>query len=492
MNSNEQPNFNNQVPSNLDSTTYSFFTLKKCKTFEKSKFEQKAISKEIFTITKHLDKESRTFLKKNSSDYSIEDSKFLARTNKFMEETYNSNNNKRINNFSSPYNCNILAQSPFSFEKYLNSYSRDNMNVLSFLNKKKKYKKEMKLNNYINNFKQQINRGQNYCFDLTSEKHFNNYQLINSDLIFKQFDDEINNNIKNNNFLNYYKINSNLNDSKNVNLKRTVSSSDNICKLNEIPYSFFADDKFINDLSRSIDKEFSLPLSEIRYSKEENEFEIYHKLFKNEEFPAKNLNFDEEDSRLFDIIKTNILQNHNKIPIIDLKKPNNNKKIKQKKSKKNIELKINQNFKIDDFYQDSFNEERIEEENYKKNIEIKHNMIPTSFFENSNENKNTIFKCLEDCISTGVDSYKKSNDLDETIKKRIRKSDSQIQILENLIKSNDIVPKESIAEASIKTGLSTMVIYKWIWDRRNKKTKNKNEKNELELELENKIEAEDN
>ena len=70
-------------------------------------------------------------------------------------------------------------------------------------------------------------------------------------------------------------------------------------------------------------------------------------------------------------------------------------------------------------------------------------------------------------MSTVFNSQKKSK-IKQKLKTRVRKSKFQIDSLNSIYENQKEYSKEYIYEASLKIGLSSNKIYKWLWDKKNK------------------------
>ena len=81
----------------------------------------------------------------------------------------------------------------------------------------------------------------------------------------------------------------------------------------------------------------------------------------------------------------------------------------------------------------------------------------------SSSAKKRIFECIEE-FSTANTTQKK-----DKIKKRLRKSSSQIKYLEELYKTNkDNWSNDLLSEITQEIGLDERKVYKWFWDQKNK------------------------
>jgi len=352
---------------------------------------------------------------------------------------------------SGPFN-NFLFQSPLSFENYLNSYNREDENM-GFLLKKKKFNQNYpNRNDHVSIFLESYNfLNSNGKISDSSKEYLKQAPIMNSNLNLDKLSNyknnlEKNKNNNNNPIDNYKKNPSDLYNLCALGDEITVSSFSNYEKSSMI---CFSNNKLSKNLTKCLEKEFSLDLSEPNVSYcEEKAFLDYSNLFLEQENHIINLNFEKEETRLenfADIEKinkafSNLIQEDKKV---------------KTKNKRNKKLK----FKIEEFYVNN-TENKIHNKISDTNIpaETKMGNSPAALGKNNN------ISYLDDCISTAFNSQKKS----KSSHSRIRKTYSQIIILEEMYRKNLLITKELILQASIKTGLSFSIIYKWLWEKNNK------------------------
>lgn len=382
-------------------------------------------------------------------------------------EILNKSSCKGINKnvFSSPYD-NFLSQSPFSFENYLNSYSRDNENGYSLLNNKRLPENTFNTKKHVRKFSDpcDLNKSDRK-FSLSANKDLNQSPILNSNLNLNNYHknkklDLIKN--KNNNQIDIYNKNDN-------NLNNLTKITNNITSsYDKSPSILFSDNKLFKNLNKSIEKEISLELSEAKEAiMQEKEFFNHSCLLLEREAYNKKLNFDNDDKRFEVFMELNLND----------KKLMNQAECKEAKGKSQAIIK-KKLFKIEDFYANNNTDQNTNTKQEEINIPGNDIINSASLL----ERKKKIFSCLDDCPSTAFNSQKKSKNKNQNAPSRIRKTNSQVFILEELVKSNSVISRELITQASIETGLSFSIVYKWLWDRNNKLKRKLNEemKNTIE------------
>lgn len=108
----------------------------------------------------------------------------------------------------------------------------------------------------------------------------------------------------------------------------------------------------------------------------------------------------------------------------------------------------------------------IMNENISNNIE---NLSFPNVLQTKKEKKRKIFECTDDSTSTALNSFQIFSEK-KIIKRRIRKSQFQLHILNEFYEKNNIkyLKKEAIKDLSEKISISPNKIYKWLWDQQNK------------------------
>ena len=343
---------------------------------------------------------------------------------------------------------NLLTQSPFSFENYLNSYSRDNEKVCQFLNNKKIHQANSHDNKQVGKFLDVCNFSyHNKMKFISAKKIYNPLTNLNSNL----------EKLENYNNLDFIKINNKIKNSNNEiqisnfsNLRNQIDFTNRYEKSPIIP---FPKNKLFKDISKRIEKEISLDLSETNETNSiEKGLHNCTSFFLKKEAHIKNLNFDQEEKRYNDI-EPKLNNNNLFLEMLNKNrtKINNYKINKRKKS-----------FRIEDFYLNE-TEQKINSLS-DNNISFKNCLINSA---ESSLVKKKLFSCLDDSISKAFNSQKKSKN-NNTGHSRIRKNELQIKILEKLVKDNRVISRELITQATTETALSFSSVYKWLWDKNNK------------------------
>lgn len=337
-----------------------------------------------------------------------------------------------IKNLFSPI-TNLLSQSPYSFEKYLDSFSRENINVLNLVNKNKidvnpigNLNLNTNSNNILNINDIQKNKSNN-------EENVNkiNSKNLNLNLKIKEKISQTNLNISNRRTFN------NPNKCNDKNSPLLLSN----CKNNQGNF-------LISSEMESSEKNKSF----LNFSNEKNSIH-FKNLFEDLNAAKKLSFFYDQENFLYGIPDE-------KKKII-LNSPNKNlKKKKNRLHKKKIEQINNSNnknlSKIDHFFNDDA-----------KDYISSNKKLLFSPISITQSGKKKIFECLEENMSTVFNSQKKSK-IKQKLKTRVRKSKFQIDSLNSIYENQKEYSKEYIYEASLKIGLSSNKIYKWLWDKKNK------------------------
>ena len=345
--------------------------------------------------------------------------------------------------FNSPCS-NFLFHSPKSFLNYLNSYSRDNINVLNLLKNKKNSTSENKENENHKNYLVKTPNKLTFSENDNKTKHLKEISSFTVDY-------------------------SEIFNPKPLNSNKEIKCE---CKI-IINESEFSSEK--KSIKQNISK--NIFLEEKYTSNKNNIFESVNNI--NKKTPNKNLIND-----LINSSKQIFFMNSNSEDINYPKKKYNNQDIiksrveskdksdkKQIKAFNNINLHTPTTIKNKSFL--NFNLGKNEDSYKTENCPL---------FSSSSEKKR-IFECKEENVSTFNTTQKKN--------KRFRKSTHQIDYLfEIYYNNNKLLSKEIISEVSLKLDLAENKVYKWLWDQKNKEIMEK--KNNCIFEVKNEINSKKN
>jgi hypothetical protein len=470
-----------------------------------------------------LNNNNNIYVNNDNNNYNNNKINQEEKENIFLQENdINTNSNWSLLELSNSNMKKVSTNKSYSSGNYsiinVNSYSNFNNYKDPFENNRNTFKnlnpdldkinKDDKSNkDFISDKITNINRNRNIIIPSEDNDNFysnSNNNFIDNNSIYTNLHKNENNNLNLNVILNKNKIKNNVNIQNNTNIINDDNDSDfnNYSNNNLYKKELNKETNFIHQ--KETEKGSHINNSIIKKIKNSNSKKIFRKIkSKLERDKDKNINITDYDNLSFNDYNTNNIYNTEKkilkeskdIYLNDLKLQS---PIIIKKNKIIIDSNIHSKKRNNVFDENNYNYSKSNKKNFDKGnydnntnsfnkIDIKpNNLNLTNFKEtlnftpvrNSSEKKRIFF-----CINSGNGERENDSTFFNTsqkkmkIKKRLRKSNWQIEYLEECFKNkNWMKEKEIINEASTITGLSMNKVYKWLWDQRNKEIlmKNKN------------------